>query len=198
MNIGTEHPAITIEPLEVPAVVVLPEAPSPDPEPILEPEPVLSYMVVPDGIDPVVGWRAWVLHDSGFLVSLSGAVPWVPHEPIEAIDARSWEGWKWTTRLTYIEGPCPHEDYTCGIYAVDEMEIIPVFSKDINVVIWQVYLWGKVIPGDRGWRAQYAYPKEFHLLRGQEKIIQDYGVPLVWREQTSLRGRLWNPLSKVS
>ena len=41
-------------------------------------------------------------------------------------------------RLEYVPTPCPIDgrDYVVG----------------------QVQLWGKVIPGSRGWRAEFAYP----------------------------------------
>jgi hypothetical protein len=52
-----------------------------------------------------------------------------------------------------------------------------------------VKMWGKVIPGERGWRAQYAYPSELFivkslvgdLLNRHLPVYEDlgnYGVPI--------------------
>jgi hypothetical protein len=53
-------------------------------------------------------------------------------------------------------------------------------------VVGEVHLWGKVIPGEIGFRAQYAYPRRLYVLRrtmdGDKRAMVDalsaYGVPV--------------------
>lgn len=59
----------------------------------------------------------------------------------------------------------PDFDHTCGIYAHREGDAIvdevlkrgPLLGE---VVFGEVALWGRVIAGTLGWRAQFAYPSE--------------------------------------
>lgn len=55
----------------------------------------------------------------------------------------------------------PGESCKCGIYAVADPA--PCASYPISV-LGRVALWGKVVPGDKGWRAEYAYPLELFVL----------------------------------
>lgn len=62
--------------------------------------------------------------------------------------------------------PIPHESCHCGIYASDSpggdcksyLHSLAVFGK--------VRLWGRVVPGSRGWRAERAYPEHLYVLEG--------------------------------
>ena len=71
---------------------------------------------------------------------------------------------------------CPSETCSCGIYAGTDMTVClegDVFGK--------VKMWGKVIPGEKGWRAQYAYPSELHVPArlANHPALLAYGVPIV-------------------
>lgn len=75
---------------------------------------------------------------------------------------------------------CPGEHCTCGIYALDSRKAVEQsYSSHLNV-IGEVYLWGKVVEGERGYRAQYAYPKNFEVRSGHvnEEMLAQYGVPV--------------------
>jgi hypothetical protein len=70
----------------------------------------------------------------------------------------------------------PNEACICGIYAVNTREQIPA-----GTIIGKVKLWGTVIPGTKGLRAEFAYPSELHVppeLMDNESL-QAYGVPIL-------------------
>jgi hypothetical protein len=78
--------------------------------------------------------------------------------------------------LDKVTHDTPHENCSCGIYAARDIEQCPggdVFGK--------VKLWGKIVPGEKGSRAEYAYPSELHVpakLAGDPAILA-YGVPVI-------------------
>lgn len=181
----------------------------------------MSGFEVPDGIEPVEGWRFWRFDNTG-LKSVNDSVPWLPGEKVTArctANRSMWYGTMTSYRWEIVEGgisrekaeelagdgimgvprppatvlppglgyeiasnvPSPsHEspdvNCSCGLYAGKELADCPggdVFGK--------VKMWGKVIPGERGWRAQYAYPSELYA---SAKILSHpallaYGVPVI-------------------
>lgn len=72
----------------------------------------------------------------------------------------------------------PNAKCYCGIYAHAE----PVFEYE-GFVSGEVSLWGRVMKGERGYRAQFAYPKSLTLHYPDEamarRIADTYGVPCV-------------------
>jgi len=82
------------------------------------------------------------------------------------------------------EHPVPDESCSCGFYALsDASDLNSTYSHHLydHAV---VKLWGRVIPGSRGWRAEYAAISAFLLTRGAErrrlrKLARAYGVPLL-------------------
>jgi hypothetical protein len=129
-------------------------------------------MLVPDAVEPVVGWRCWRLRDSldGFaLVSACRPVRWEPGRPLAA---------------SCFDGHAPpRSGCTCGIYAATEPRLphayLPphvkaadrirtqaVLGYDVVMAVGLAALWGEVIECDWGWRAQYAYPRSLYLPTG--------------------------------
>lgn len=83
--------------------------------------------------------------------------------------------------LETITHDAPHENCTCGIYAATTKNQLPQ-----GVVYGKVKLWGKVIPGEKGVRAQYAYPSEFQVppeLK-DHPALKAYGVPIIVDDTT--------------
>lgn len=75
----------------------------------------------------------------------------------------------------------PQEDCTCGIYAADNEGQIPS-SAD---VFGKVKLWGKIIPGEKGVRAEFAYPSEFHVRAdlADDPVLKSFGVPIIVKNE---------------
>lgn len=75
----------------------------------------------------------------------------------------------------------PYEHCSCGIYAADSMDDVPESVHQDSDVLGQVYGWGRYVRGEGGWRAQFAYPKSFHLGAHQGDLVEPlrkYHVPI--------------------
>lgn len=149
---------------------------------------------VPDAIEPVVAWRYWRLGaGDGLLRSLTGRhQPWAPGRAFEArcrfddVDRSEWR-YQLVGGFSPDPHPAPHEGCTCGLYAarsLDDLRGQPLFGLS-RMVVGQVSLWGKVIPGQFGYRAQFAYPRRLCLFEGALRRDPDvlgaldaYDVPI--------------------
>jgi hypothetical protein len=123
-------------------------------------------MSAPDAVEPLVGWRYWKV-TSGGLASLNvDGGYWPPGAPHEA----TCKG----VPVPTLRGPhvVPCEWCGCGIYAARDLEtlkqLVYPFTDSLfrrrRIAVGEVALWGRVIEGERGYRAQYAYPKSLYLL----------------------------------
>ena len=163
---------------------------------------------IPDGITPIVGVRAWrvqkTLHKEDRLFSIYKAgINWPIGRRLEAkcIQPSSiWAGLKgnnmFATKVAHLshsaeeklpEHQPPYDECTCGIYALNsfltEGEIRPWQS---DAIVGVVLLWGHVLEGDRGYRAQYAKvvalwmdsenPERIDLIT---QMAEMYKVPIV-------------------
>jgi hypothetical protein len=106
----------------------------------------------------------------GYITSYNDNTLWNPDWPLQA------EGkCRWKHELA------PHEHCSCGIYAADSIDNAPGDPDDTELVLGEVYGWGRYVRGDRGWRAQFAYPKSFHLRSNQAEHVdplRKYHVPI--------------------
>lgn len=158
----------------------------------------------PDGINPIVGVRAWrvqtTLQKEDFLHSVyKHGVPWPTDRKLEAKCVQpvttTWRAWGPPTPIEgfqipgeiHPDQPVPYKHCTCGIYALNselgDAEVRPWGSDSIVGI---VLLWGQVLEGDRGYRAQYAKvaalwmdtdePERVDLIT---QMAERYGVPLI-------------------
>ena len=146
-----------------------------------------STLVVPDQVECDYGWRAWEVKPEW----PSGGVPilasvfrkeqfWVPGAPMVARCDKAKPG---------KEHEIPHEPCTCGLYAAKTREhlgTMPYQKYDAEKtgkyrVIGKVKLWGKVIEGHLGWRAEMGYPEKLYVpfeiaMTLATPLAQAYGV----------------------
>lgn len=119
------------------------------------------------------------------LFSLNEGVPWAAGKRMEATCNRPVtlpDDMRWTILYETHAHVAPHENCTCGLYAVTYPERAPVAE-----ILGRVNLWGKIVPGTDGYRAQYGYPKDLYVMErgGKAKELQQvcdelekaYGVP---------------------
>jgi len=119
-------------------------------------------MNVPDYISPVVGFRVWQWDAAG-LRSLNGE-KWFPHLPLSAVcRADACGSISGLSKATHNPAELPHFGCTCGVYAANTIEHLRQCGYKRFGVHGEVYLWGKVVEHERGWRAQFAYPKTLFL-----------------------------------
>lgn len=104
-------------------------------------------MTAPDYISPVVGYRVWQWDATG-LKSLNG-LGWYPGEAFTA-ECRT-QGCR----------QAPQSNCTCGVYAAKTLYHLRRIGYTQDRFQGEVCLWGTVVEHEDGWRAQFAYPKNF-------------------------------------
>ncbi len=102
----------------------------------------------------------------------------------------------------------PHESpaagCTCGLYASRDLDRLRghlLFGLR-RMVVGEVSLWGKVIPGQHGYRAEYAYPRRLlvfdRVAEADSSLVAslgEYGVPI---EVVAQRHAAFNPWSALA
>jgi hypothetical protein len=143
----------------------------------------------PDRIGVEEGWRVWrVGSDEGRPRLLSQAMQrhvWWPHERARAVcypnNSLPWPVEAPPEQLPPAHRP-PVKGCNCGFYALDSFQgIMQIWSS--SFVLGRVQLWGKIIRGERGLRAEFAYPAELIWMetlaaKHLETLAGEYGVPL--------------------
>jgi hypothetical protein len=148
----------------------------------------------PDGIEPIVGWRTWVVmpelmrrvEADDWLRSLHRSV-WVPGERMEAVCTSP------GLRRIFKHGRAPEEGCHCGVYAFQNIDPlmsmlhVPLFEP----VLGEVSLWGKIIVHEDGYRARFAYPKRLWVDKSFperfKRTLMTYGVPVTTTQDEEFR-----------
>jgi hypothetical protein len=134
--------------------------------------------LIPDGIEPIVGWRYWgcdTLNSPGgeacWLTSITRFSTWPARKPTRA-------------RCSYAAlheaggSGIPHASCSCGVYAVSDLDMLKEVADptegtldqvghaggDRAVVVGTVAIWGRIVPGEWGWRGEQAYPRELWVV----------------------------------
>lgn len=128
-------------------------------------------MTAPDYIFPVVGCRVW-RWDAADLRSVNGA-PWQPGKAMSA---------KCVQRVPHDS---PQRDCRCGVYAAKTFDHLRRmrYTESERWLRGEVFLWGRVVEHECGWRAQFAYPKNFvvpvSILPSAMSLIQSWLTSLI-------------------
>ena len=109
------------------------------------------YLRVPDGIEPVVGARAWRIDPGGRrLLAATRDVAWPLGGPLRAACLSS---------LDEGHGRVPDPRCGCGVWALaDPSDLPPELGYNGAFVYGIAELWGRVVVGTRGWRGEFARP----------------------------------------
>ena len=129
----------------------------------------------PDLVEPIVGWRTWLVVPApeGFhLRSVVFATDWAPCQEFaarcELVGGRLWHR-PWRRVTTH---PAPFASCECGIWAAKDIEYAADFfslyddllsEACVHRAIGRVALWGSVVDGGLGWRASHGYPADLYL-----------------------------------
>jgi hypothetical protein len=152
----------------------------------------LPELQMPDEIEVEYGWRAWKVKrtvapgEVPILHSATYGATWAVREPTVAICDRS------TGRANGVQREgheVPDEDCTCGLYSAKTLRHLQSMGYhgysqvgDQIAIIGRLKLWGKVIEGTQGWRAEKGYPAElyvpFEAWHLAEPLETAYGVPV--------------------
>jgi len=125
----------------------------------------------PDYIEPIVGWRSWLVVRDGDEFRLESIVYQARWFPRNELIARCYQ-----RRFSFLwsrgsEHTPPARGCHCGIYAAREPEDAAGYlegrswadSIGVHRVIGTVSLWGRVVECTRGWRGSLAYPKTIYV-----------------------------------
>lgn len=143
---------------------------------------------VPDSIgEPIRAWRTWYVvpkdKTSGELRlrSFVYARLWEIGQPLEATCSAE----------RHIDSETPSANCTCGLHAVTDKEALNRYYRDrystsgswteISRVCGEVALWGRLIPAEKGYRAQFAYPISIEIprrIRGREQFLTPNEIAL--------------------
>lgn len=141
---------------------------SPKPKPEQPPEEPKFEV---DLVEPLVGWKSLIFNNE-LLESSYSYFEWQHLVPAIA---------KCNDCMDSGQHQPPAVHGTCGIYAVDKREDVPIDSGDDSEVMCEVYGWGRYVRGDQGWRAGKAYLKAIYLRSNQWAMVEKlkaYGVPI--------------------
>jgi hypothetical protein len=125
----------------------------------------------PDYIEPIVGWRTWLVVSEGEGFRLRSVVydtAWFPHNELIARCLHRAFSFPWRRRAGHV---APARGCGCGIYAAREPEEAASYLEghswadalSVHRVIGTVSLWGRVAECPRGWRGSHAYPKRIYV-----------------------------------
>ena len=129
-----------------------------------------SGFVVPDLIDPILGYRSWTIrvHPSGEprLCSPYRRSTWQPHE----VHVATCGSTNWTSPIGIRPTPraapgheVPAAGCTCGVHAWRSRSAALLDAADtrgLRAVSGEIALWGGVLKHTRGWRGAFAYPQD--------------------------------------
>lgn len=136
-------------------------------------------IAVPDYMGTLVGWRAWGVYpdaDPPLLQSLkyAGAV-WTPGERMEATCG----GARIAAWHSKDEG-IPGNNCGCGLYAAKTREHLQSMNyhrydaerRGLFHVMGEVELWGRVVEGTQGWRAEFGYPRTLYVPFEAHRLVK--------------------------
>ena len=168
-------------------------------------------VTVPDFTEAIIGYRLWRLkyvttakaqRDWGWrlLSPVQGegsSVEWKPGKALRATCRRPWNSNN-RRRRNERRHRAPDLKCRCGIYAgkSPDPSLLMLFPMLDLMVVGEVALWGRVLVCERGWRAEYAYPKRLwlfappwrgdgfddHRLPEMYDQLHDYRVPVGFSE----------------
>jgi hypothetical protein len=119
-------------------------------------------MNVPDYISAIVGCRVWQWDTTG-LKSLNGE-SWSPSKPLAAECRAASHGIiVGRAEAAHDAHDAPQANCTCGVYASKSLEHLRTTGYARYGIHGEVNLWGTVVEHELGYRAQFAYPKNFAL-----------------------------------
>jgi hypothetical protein len=127
--------------------------------------------------EPLQGWRGWQVvesRDGPTLASWCVNALWPPRRALQA--------------RCSVHGSRPAAHHLCGIHAFEAREEALAYvdrsnaaapllfvrrpERALGLAIGRVSGWGRAIAHTRGWRSEFAYPYDLHLLRGDRALAR--------------------------
>lgn len=159
---------------------------------------------VPDGITPLVGYRGWLVKNNSLWSAYPEirSVEWPVNGPLQSECLKPKQRGREGDDREFLPSPSnhywsPHLECTCGIYALHEYPKLWKQLEDGRRVAsfkpWPhesvtgiIHGWGRIIVGDKGFRAQSAKPialvsrpKSNSWPKVIERLAERYGLEIV-------------------
>lgn len=130
---------------------------------------------VPLYLEPLVGWRVWHVQErrgEPRLLSWTHTGVWPAGRRMEA-----------ECRCRIRTHRAPVARHRCGIYALrrradaeglmrELFALAPPGTSRLATALGRVSLWGRVMEGEEGWRAEYAYPYDLEVYGASDGVCQ--------------------------
>lgn len=120
--------------------------------------------------EAIIGWRSWAV-SGGRLTSLGFETRWPVGSELKAR----------CSDMPNSQHRSPQQRCGCGIYALKSLKILRRSNYFGYECFGQVALWGRIIEGEDGYRAEFAYPKVIYVSYLNYKLVSPlavYGVPV--------------------
>lgn len=166
-------------------------------------EPLAAACTRSSGYEWEIVPRGWSLHEaaqfatshnSSQFMYLSFSRPSQPTTFVRVPTVEPPEGFGYFAKAITHDN-APHADCSCGIYSGKAASDCPA-----GTVLGKVKLWGTIVPGDKGSRAQYGYPSEFHV--GSDLIdnqaLKAFGVPIILSDSPKVANPMVSGFSGVT
>ncbi|HEV2811396.1 MAG TPA: hypothetical protein VGV93_13485 [Acidimicrobiales bacterium] len=108
--------------------------------------------------DPVIAWRYWQVAAGTTVLSSVTYKRWVwePGQPLRAVCVGTGHA-------------APAQRCACGIHGSMDLTSLRdhglCLAPATPLVMGTVALWGKIVPDQRSWRGEFAYPTELSVVR---------------------------------
>lgn len=148
--------------------------------------------VIPDSINPVEGWKVLNFDSDGNAYSPTILSEWIPQKRKVAECGQ----------FKHAGHEAPHPGCSCGVYMVTTTQQALGYANNGDSALVRIKGWGRIVPGTRGWRVEYAYPDRIYLLHGQsekyrKQLEEQWGVEVIqssfdemWEQKVPLREAL--------
>lgn len=161
--------------------------------------------IIPDYIEPITAYRAWQVNDKGELKAMAWGRTWPAKEIARALCHAEESGLARFAQSApkkmdvgravragmIVDHEAPHEGCDCGLYAhKDANGSYIVSAKKSPDRAWgEVYLWGRLLEHENGYKAQFAYPKSLTTNSQYAALIAErYGVPCEYVDPATIDG----------
>ena len=140
-------------------------------------------------MEPIIGYRAWIFKDGHLYSPIINEYIWPYGKPLKAENYINEPAGAVTGIYAFKDKTSLKKEFGSQIYIcnISESYILVPFDKETKtlpiefiypgitkypLIRGEVYLWGKIVEHEFGYRAEFAYPKKLYK---HKNLAQKYG-----------------------
>jgi hypothetical protein len=134
-----------------------------------------------EGFTPEEGHFVRFQMFDGSIQEIPVYMPWGLRGRVPPVMMFPAEGKEWVLNVKTLGHPAPDQNCQCGIHLAGDLQLALQYrGHSAGAAVGRVKGWGKVIPANRGYRVEFAYPERIYLFNKPEGQLDltPYGVPL--------------------